>query len=177
MQRTLILFATILLISTSIGFAQTAVDEQKVIEAALKTHLSETLPYVEHWVVSEVTEPLDLGSLPDTAIYGARPDYLARNKEPLNMRSFTVPANAVVSDVSRFTSGRVFNWEAFENDHVPGAWTARVSRPGFADASTAAVRIDAWARHKLGPLTTVAIVKKLENGAWTYSNSFSPAVK
>ena len=178
MKLTPLVFSALLFICPSIAFSQTASDEIRVIEAALDLGFDHTLPYVTKWVISQQTEPLLLGDAPSSNIEGARADYAARNTESLSLTSLHIPKKATVADISPFTQPQGFDWAGFEGRFGADTWTARVSRPGFADASNAVVRIDVWARHKrVPPATTVVFVTKQENGGWLATGGLMPAVK
>jgi hypothetical protein len=170
--------SALLLISPSIAFSQTTSDETRVIEAALDRSFNHSFPYVKKWVVSQLTEPLPLGDAPSPNIERARTDYTARNTESLSLTSLQLPKKATTADISLFTQSEGFNWAAFEERFGAETWTARVSRPGFADASNAVVRIDVWAREKrVPPATTVVFLTKQDNGGWHATGGMLPAVK
>jgi hypothetical protein len=178
MKFTPLVFSAVLFISPSIAFSQTASDEIHVIEAALDLGFDHTLPYVGKWVISQQTEPLLLGDAPNPNIELARMDYAARNAESLSLTSLQLPKKATIADISSFTKSDGFDWSAFEESFGADTWTARVSRPGFADASNAVVRIDVWTRQKrVPPATTVVFLTKQDNGGWLATGGLMPAVK
>ena len=169
--------STLLLVSPSVAFSQTPSDEGHVVEAALDMTFNRSFPYVRNWVVSEQTEPLPLGNAPSPDIARARSDYEVRNAASSSLRSVQLPAKATAADLSPFARALGFDWPAFEERFGAGTWTARVSRPGFIDASHAAVRIDVWAREKtVPPATVVVFLTKQDDGSWHAVSGMLPAV-
>jgi hypothetical protein len=178
MKRFSLAFTALLIISSSAAFAQTNSDETRVIEAALNVSFNRSFPYVKDWVVSQQTEPLTLGNAPSPYIEQAGSDYTARNTDSLSLQSLQLPVKATIADISQFTQSDGFDWAGFEERFGADTWTARVSRPGFADASTAVVRIDVWTRAKtVPPITTVMFVTKQADGGWLVTGGILPAVK
>ena|SRR5688500_10116535 len=168
--------ALLFLLAPSVVAAQTRDDEMRVIEAALRYHFDETMPYVESWVVSWKTEPLTPGAA-GSAFDAVRADYLTRNESPLELAELALPPTAEQADLSSFTAPAGFDWPAFERAFPkPGTYTARVSRPGFSDLTHAVVRVDTWSSVKRAPLTTQIYLAK-SGDRWVVVGGESPAVR
>ena len=168
--------SALLLLFPAIGFSQSKSDESRILEAALEQTFIHSFPYVQKWVVSQQSDPLPLGNAPDANVERARTDYIARNAESMNLSGLRLPERAATADISVFTQPNGFTWSAFEERFGADTWTARASRPGFADPSNAVVRIDVWARAKEMTATTVVFVSKQRDGAWRSTGGIVPAV-
>jgi len=163
------------LVVPTVVFAQTPADERAAVDAALGQTFHGTFPYVPSWVVSDRTDPLPFSDSARPDVQSASSDYAIRNAELLDLSALTLPPKVTSADLTTFDEPGGFDWEGFENAFGAGTWTVRVARPGFADPSSAVVRIDVWSRNKQQPLTTVVFVTKQSDGSWRATGGFAPA--
>ncbi|HVT02485.1 MAG TPA: hypothetical protein VHL58_03810 [Thermoanaerobaculia bacterium] len=176
MTLTRTIFTAFLLLMPRVAFAQSANDEARIIEAALKNHFEVTLPYIEHWVVSSSTESLQPAT-PGSAFDAARTDYIERNSRSVSLEDIALPPGATLGDLSPFSHAGTFDWAAFHRQYPEDdTFTARIARPAFSDESHAAVRVDVWSSVKRGRLTASIFLEK-SDGRWQVIGGEEPAVR
>jgi hypothetical protein len=123
-------------------------------------------------LVDGKTAALPFGHWDDPQVRLAEDDYVERNKGPIDIAKLESVAKASFVDLSQFSRDATIDWSAVEAKFGTGTWAARVSRPAFF-GTTAVVRIDVFANGKDITASTVAILKKSGNGAWTFVTSLS----